>query len=53
MSAKEWQQVVFSDEKKFTSTGMQKNLAQQGIVEEDLLSSGGGGCDGLLIFMKI
>ena len=49
MSAKEWRRVVFSDEKKFNFDGpdgtqkiFQMRITQQGIVEEDLLWSGGG-----------
>ena len=54
MCAKEWQKVVFSDEKKFildTPEGLQKywhkkifprGITQQNIVEEDILWSVGG-----------
>ena len=59
MSAKEWRKVLCSDEKKFNLDGSdgfqkywhaknsQKRITQQGIVEEDLLWSGGGGASHL------
>ena len=63
MSAKEWRKVDFSDEKKFNLDGSdgfsevlsrkifskRELITQQGIIEEDLFWSGGGG---VLIFRK-